>query len=58
MQQRKSLARVDNKARRHDVKAARDNIYKKNYAVNSASVKTILKEQSLVPIAASAAMTI
>jgi hypothetical protein len=55
MKLRKSLARLDDDIKRHDVKTARDLIYEKNYAINSKAVKAILQKQSLVPTAASAA---
>jgi hypothetical protein len=49
MQQRKTLARVDDEGRRHKVEIARDIIYEKNYAVDSDAVNALLKDQSLVP---------
>ena len=49
MQQRESLARVDNEKRRNAVATARDIIYNKNYAVNSKVLKPLLTEQSLTP---------
>jgi hypothetical protein len=49
MKQRGTLARVDDAARRAKVASAWDIIYKKNYAVDSAPVERVLKEQSLVP---------
>jgi hypothetical protein len=47
--QRQSLARIDDHARRFDIKTAREIIYQKNYAVNSEHVEKILQGQSLVP---------
>ena len=49
MQQRESLARVDDEKRRNAVSTARDIIYSKNYAVNSKALKSFLTEQSLTP---------
>jgi hypothetical protein len=49
MQQRKTLARVDDVNRRNRVAAAREIIYEKKYAVNSAAVENLLREDSLVP---------
>lgn len=49
MQQRKSLARVDDEGRRRKVESAREIIYTKNYAVDSEPVENHLKDQSLVP---------
>jgi hypothetical protein len=54
MKQRKSLVRLDDETKRHNIKTARDLIYQKNYAVNSEAVKAILQKQSLVPTAVSA----
>jgi hypothetical protein len=51
MAQRETLARVDDLDCRHRVAVARDLIYEKNYAVDSAAVKRLLKEDSLVPTA-------
>ena len=53
MKQRKTLARVDDETRRHKIDTAREIIYKKNYAVDSKAVQTILREQSLVPTSVS-----
>lgn len=53
MNQRQTLSRVDDTARRRKVETARDIIYKKNYAVDNDAVETILKEQSLVPTSVS-----
>jgi hypothetical protein len=49
MQQRESLARVDDEGRKRKVEIARDIIYRQNYAVDSRAVEALLKEQSLVP---------
>lgn len=49
MRQRKSLAHVDDKAKRRKVADTRKHIYEKNLAVNSDAVKRLLKDQSLVP---------
>lgn len=49
--QRKTLARVDDANRRSRIAAARENIYEKNYAVHSAVVENLLREDSLVPTA-------
>src|SRR5258705_12550567 len=49
MKQHSSLAQVDDEVRRDKVVTAQDIIYKKNYAVDSAPVERLLKEQSLVP---------
>jgi hypothetical protein len=54
MRQRITLARVDDDVRRRKVGVARDIIYGKNYAVDSAPVEAILKEESLVPSSVSA----
>jgi hypothetical protein len=51
MMQRKTLARVDNMTRRNRVASARECIYERNYAVDSAAVQNLLKEDSLVPTA-------
>jgi len=51
------LARQDDESRRSKISSARKIIYSQGYAVNSAPVETILKEQSLVPIAASTLLT-
>jgi hypothetical protein len=51
MMQRKTLARVDDVTRRNRVASARESIYKKNYAVDSAAVENLLKKDSLVPTA-------
>jgi len=56
MRQRVTLARVDDDANRRKVETARDIIYKKNYAVDSAAVEAILKGESLVPSSVSGAM--
>jgi hypothetical protein len=57
MQQRETLARIDNERRRSTVATARDIIYYKNYAVNSKVLKPLLTEQSLVPINVSLMVT-
>jgi hypothetical protein len=49
MKQRETKARVDDNNRMRKVNTAREIIYKKNYAVDSEPVETLLKEQSLVP---------
>jgi hypothetical protein len=49
MRQRVTLGRVDDDANRRKVETARDIIYKKNYAVDSATVEAILRDESLVP---------
>jgi hypothetical protein len=51
MMQRKTLARVDDVTRRNRVASARESIYEKGYAVNSAPVEHLLKKDSLVPTA-------
>lgn len=51
MAQRKTLARIDDVDRRHRVASARDLIYEKNYAVDSAAIKRLLEKDSLVPAA-------
>jgi hypothetical protein len=51
MAQRVTLARVDDTGRRNRVAAARETVYEKNYAVNSAAVENLLQEDSLVPTA-------
>lgn len=48
---RVTLAREDNQSRRAKVSGARKVIYDRNYAVTSAPVEALLKEQSLVPTA-------
>lgn len=52
-QQRKTLRRVDSVDRRAKVATARSLIYENNYAVDSAGVERLLKEESLVPTAVS-----
>jgi len=47
--ERRSLARVDDDSRRHQVDLARGLIYEKGYVVNSVLVERILKNQSLTP---------
>jgi hypothetical protein len=53
MQQRETHCRLDSDAKRHVVSTARDIVYRQNYAVNSAAVKALLAEESLVPSAVS-----
>ena len=53
MAQRMSLARVDNLERRRRIKAAREIIYLKNYKTDSKAVEDLLRQDSLVPTAAS-----
>jgi hypothetical protein len=57
MQQRKALARIDDKKRRITVATARDIVYTKNYAVNSNALKPLLTAQSLVPTIISLTVT-
>lgn len=47
--QRLTLKRVDDISRRSKVADARRLIFKKNYAVNSTALESILKDESLVP---------
>jgi hypothetical protein len=49
MAQRESHKRVDDLDRRHRVASAREAIYEKRYAVNSAGVERLLFADSLVP---------
>jgi hypothetical protein len=49
MKQRMTLARTDDARRRNLVKNAREFIYAKNYGVESAPVKKLLFDESLVP---------
>ena len=49
MKQRETLARVDNESSRCKMETVRDIIHKKNYAIDSVAVETMLKEESLVP---------
>lgn len=49
MQQRETLARVDDDTRRGKVCEARDIIYKQKYAVDNENVEAILQGESLVP---------
>jgi hypothetical protein len=51
MSQRDTLARVDDVDRRHRIATARNLIYEKNYAVDSAAIKRLLQKDSLVPSA-------
>jgi hypothetical protein len=54
MKQRKTLTRVDDDVRRWKVNAARNMIYKTNFAVNNDTVEELLQPQSLVPTVVSA----
>ena len=56
MQQRNTLARVDDEGRRRKVDIAREIIYEKNYAVDNDNVETLLQDHSLVPTSVSAQM--
>jgi hypothetical protein len=47
MEQREALCRIDDEDTKCKIATARDIIY--NYAVDTESVESILKEQSLVP---------
>jgi hypothetical protein len=49
MAQRVSLARTDDLSHQSKVTAARNLIYDRNYAVDSAPVERLLKDESLVP---------
>jgi hypothetical protein len=49
MQNRVTLARIDDHSRQSSVSTARKLIYEKNYQVNSKAVEKSLKETSLVP---------
>ena len=49
MHQRTTLARVDNLQRQAKITAAREMIYERNWAVDSAPVQRLLKPESLVP---------
>jgi hypothetical protein len=49
MTQRKTLARIDDANRRHDVQVAREHIYEKSNGINSKGVQNLLQETSLVP---------
>lgn len=51
MKQRVSPARADDVKRRNLIRAAREAIYLKNYAVDSDVVEKLLREESLVPTA-------
>lgn len=51
MEQRKTLAHVDDMDRCHRIAVVRDLIYQKNFSVDSAGVKRILQKDSLVPTA-------
>lgn len=54
MAQRQTLARVDDVDRRHRIASAREIIYEKKFAVNSAAVNRLLQPDSLVPTAVGA----
>lgn len=54
---RHRLARVDNESMRAKIELARKIVYEKNYAVNTASVESMLKELSLVPTLVSSKAT-
>ena len=56
MKQRETLARVDDVDRRHRIATARNLIYEKNYAVDSAAVKRLLQKDCLVPSAVSTSL--
>lgn len=49
MNQRKTLARVDDIHRQSKITAARRVIYEKHYQINSAAVENLLREESWVP---------
>ncbi|KIM74574.1 hypothetical protein PILCRDRAFT_14341 [Piloderma croceum F 1598] len=49
MQQRESLARIDDEVRRHKVDTAREIIYRKKFVINNQAVEALLREHSLVP---------
>jgi hypothetical protein len=51
MQQRETMARVDDMRRRNLIDAARRVIYEKNFRVNSTAVENMLQDTSLVPTA-------
>ena len=53
MTQCMSLARIDNPERRSRIKAAREIIYVKDYKTDSKAVEDLLRQDSLVPTAAS-----
>src|ERR1700683_1451130 len=53
MKQRETLARVNNNDRRWKVNFAQEILYKKNYAINTENVETLLQPQSLVPTSVS-----
>jgi hypothetical protein len=53
MAQCMSLARVDNLERRRRIKVAQEIIYLKNYGTDSKAVEDLLRQDSLVPTAAS-----
>jgi hypothetical protein len=47
--QRETLVRVDDANHQNCIVAARESIYKRNYAINSTAVENLLREDSLVP---------
>jgi hypothetical protein len=49
MNQRVTMARVDDNQRRHNVSSARRFIYELNYSVNSTAVEALLRQESWVP---------
>jgi hypothetical protein len=49
MNQRQTLARIDDVNRRNRIAVARRLIYEQNYQVNSAAVENLLQEESWVP---------
>jgi hypothetical protein len=49
MKQREKLARVDDESTRWKVESAHNIIYKKNFAVDTSAVETLLKDESLTP---------
>jgi hypothetical protein len=58
MDQRITMARVDDNRRRHNLLSARRFIYELNYLVNSAAVETLLREESWVPNVVCSQLTI
>ena len=46
--QQRSLIHTDTQKRQEDIMAVRKLIYKKNYAIDSAQVEALLKDESLV----------
>lgn len=49
MTQRQLLVRVDDNNRQNKIRDARKLIYERNYAVDSAPVQALLKDESLIP---------